>query len=147
MLDVGFIYPIDNSEWMPSIVIVLKKNGEIRVCVDYWKLNIATKKDHFPLLFIDTVLDNVADQQLYSFLNGFSGYNQVSIHLDDQSKTTFVTEWDTYAYQVMPFGLCNASATFQQVVTQAFLEFLCDFMEIFLDDFCVHSWERNHLNC
>ena len=98
---------------MSPIIIVLKKNGEIRVCVDYQKLNVATKKDHCLLPFIDTVLDNVASQQLYSFLDGFSGYNQVSIHLDDQPKTTFVTEWDTYAYRVMPFGLCNAPATFQ----------------------------------
>ena len=105
------------------------------------------KKDHFPLPFIDTVLDNVAGQQLYSFLDGFSGYNQVSIHPDDQSKTTFVTEWGTYACRVMPFGLCNAPATFQRVVTQAFRDFLRDFMEIFLDDFCVDSWERNHLDC
>ena len=120
LLDAGFIYPIDNSEWVSPIVIVLKKNGEIRVCVDYRKLNAATKKDHFPLPFIDTMLDNVAGQQLYSFLDGFSGYNQVSIHPDDQSKTTFVTKWGTYAYRVMPFGLCNAPATFQRVVTQAF---------------------------
>ena len=147
LLDVGFIYPIDNSEWVSPIVIVLKKNGEIRVCVDYRKLNVATKKNHFPLPFIDIVLDKVASQQLYSFLDGFSGYNQVNIHPYDQSKTNFVTKWGTYAYRVMPFGLYNARATFQWVVTQALQDFLRDFMEIFLDDFCVDSWERNHLDC
>ena len=83
---------------MSPIVIVLKKNGEIRVCVDYRKLNAATKKDHFLLPFIDTMLDNVAGQQLYSFLDGFSGYNQVNIHPDEQSKSTFVMEWGTYVY-------------------------------------------------
>ena len=66
------------------------------------------------------MLDNVAGQQLYSFLDGFIGYNQVGIHPNDQLKTTFVMEWGKYAYRVMPFGLCNAPATFQWVVTQAF---------------------------
>ena len=83
-----------------------------------------TKKDHFPLPFTDQVLDRVVGHQFYSFLDGFSGYNQIQIHPTDQPKTTFTTEWGTFAYRVMPFGLCNAPATFQQVMIAAFQDFL-----------------------
>jgi len=98
-------------------VIVPKKMGpdgkvKIRVCQDFQKLNAATKKDHYPLPFIDMVLDHVAGQECFSFLDGFSGYNQVSIRKEDQLKTTFTTDWGTYAFNRMPFRLCNAPGTF-----------------------------------
>ena len=115
LLDVGFIYPIAYSEWVSPIVIVPKKNKKIWICVDYQHLNNKNKKDHFPLPYTDQVLDKVAGHELYSFMDGFSGYNQVLIHPEDQPKTTFTTEWGTFAYKVMLFGLCNAPTTFQQV--------------------------------
>lgn len=113
LLEAGFIYPVNNSEWVSPIVVVPKKTGadgkvKIRVCQDFRKLNAATKKDYFPLPFTDITLDHVAGQKLYSFLDGFSGYNQVPIRESDQLKTTFTTEWGTYAFNRMPFGLCNA---------------------------------------
>ena len=141
LLDAGFIYPKAYSEWVFAIVIVPKKNKKIHICVDYRQLNSKTKKDHFPLPFTDQVLDRVAGHKLYSFLDGFSGYNQIQIHPDDQSKTTFTTKWGTFAYKVMPFGLCNAPATFQRVMMAAFQDFLQQWMEIFLDDFAVYGDE------
>ena len=137
LLHVGFIYPIDNVTWLSPIVIVPKKNGALRVCVDYRKLNSATKTNPFPIPFCDAILDAVAGHEMYSFLDGFSGYNQVLMHPDDQAKTTFVTEWGAYASKVMTFGLKNAPATFQRMVQEIFNEYLTTFMRVFLDDFSV----------
>ena len=77
LLDVKFIYPISDSKWVSPLVVVPKKNGEWRICVDYMELNKATQKDHFPLPFINQVLDNLTGKKLFSFLDGFSGYNQI----------------------------------------------------------------------
>lgn len=95
-LSVGIIYPVLSSEWVSPIVIVPKKmTSKIRVCQDFRKLNGATKKDHHPLPFTYPILDHVARHEMYSFLNGFSGYNQVSIRKHDKDKTTFTTDWGT----------------------------------------------------
>ena len=144
LLKVGFIYAVPYSEWVSPIVMVPKKNGKIRICQDFRKLNAVTRKDYFPLPFTDSILDAVAGHECYSFLDGFSGYNQIKIALEDQLKTTFTTDWGTFAYTVMPFGLCNAPATFQRVMTRAFQDYLRQFMEIFLDDFCVFSTKADH---
>ena len=139
LLRVGFIYVVPYSEWVSPIVMVPKKNGKIQICQDYKKLNAVTKKDYFPLPFTYSILDAVARHECYSLLDGFSGYNQVKIAKEDQLKTTFTTDWGTYAYKVMPFGLCNAPATFQRVMTQAFKKYLHISMEIFLDDYCTFN--------
>eukprot|EP00253_Pinus_taeda_P023617 PITA_23617 len=112
LLDAGFIYPISDSEWVSPLVLVPKKNGKWRICVDYRELNKATKKDLFPLPFIDQVLDGLARKKFFSLLDGFSRYNQIQINPEDQDKTTFTCPWGTFAYRVLPFGLCNAPATF-----------------------------------
>ena len=112
LLDVGFIYPISDSKWVSPLLIVPKKGGKWRVCVDYRELNKATKKDHFPLPFIDQVLDTLVGKKYFSFLDGYSGYNQISISPKDQEKTTFTCPWGTFAYYILTFGLCNALATF-----------------------------------
>ena len=83
-----------------------------QVCIDYWKLNAVTKKDHFPLPFIDQILDKLSGQGFYCFLDNYSGYNQLVIHPDDQEKMTFTCPFGTYAFQCMPFRLCNAPVTF-----------------------------------
>jgi len=83
LLDTRFIYPISDSEWVSPLVLFPKKNGKWRICVDYRELNKATKKDHFPLPFIDQVLDGLARKKVFSFLDGFSGYNQIQISLED----------------------------------------------------------------
>eukprot|EP00253_Pinus_taeda_P015881 PITA_15881 len=135
LLNAGFIYPISDNEWVSPLVIAPKKNGKWRVCVDYRALNKATQKDHFPLPFIDQVLDSLAGKNFFSFLDGFSGYNQIRIALQDQDKTTFTSPWGTFAYRVLPFGLCNAPATFQRAFIGIFSDMLNDSMEIFMDDF------------
>ena len=89
LLDAVFIYPITDSEWVSPLVLVPKKNGKWRICVDYRELNKATKKDHFTLPFIDQVLYGLAGKRLFSFLDVFSGYNQIQSNPEDQDKTTF----------------------------------------------------------
>ena len=83
LLKVDFIYPISNSQWVSPLVVVTKKNGKWGICVDYRELNKETLKDHFPLPFIDQVLDTLGGKRLFSFLDGFSGYNQIKIALED----------------------------------------------------------------
>jgi hypothetical protein len=104
LLDVGFIYLISDSEWVSPLVIVQKKNGKWRICVDYQELNKATRKDNFPLPFIDQVLDALAGKEYFSFLDGFNGYNQIQISPEDQD-TTFTCPSGTFSYKVLPFGL------------------------------------------
>ncbi|OAE21411.1 hypothetical protein AXG93_3954s1000 [Marchantia polymorpha subsp. ruderalis] len=112
-LSAGIIYPGLSSEWISQIVIVPKKlTGKIRVCQDFGKLKAATRKNHHPLPFTDAVLDHVAGHECYSFVDEFFGYNQVSIREQDKDKTTFTTDWETYAYHKMPFVLCNVSCEY-----------------------------------
>ena len=150
LLEAGFIYPVVNSEWVSPIVVVPKKVGadgktKIRVCQDFRKLNASTKKDYFPIPFTDIILDHVSGHECYSFLDGFSGYNQVFIRPEDQLKTTFTTEWGTFAFNRMPFGLCNAPGTFQRLKMDIFQDFLRHFLEVFIDDFAVFSAKQDHI--
>jgi hypothetical protein len=116
-----------------------KKNGKWRVCVDYRELNKATAKDYFPLPFIDQVLDTLARKKYFSFLDGFSGYNQIQLAPEDQDKTTFTFPWGTFSYRVLPFGLCNAPTTFQRVVLGIFFDLIHDCVEVYMDDFTVYG--------
>eukprot|EP00253_Pinus_taeda_P012613 PITA_12613 len=97
-LDVNFIYPISDSKWVSSLVVVPKKNGKWRICVEYGELNKAMQKYHFPLPFIDQLLDTLAGKKFFSFIDGFSGYNQIQIAPEDQDKNTFTCPWGTFAY-------------------------------------------------
>lgn len=135
LLDVYFIYPILDSRWVSPLVIVPNKNGKWRICVDYRELNKATQKDHFPLPFIDQVLDTLEGNKFFSFLDGFSGYNQIQIAPEDQDKTTFTCPWGTFAYKVYPFGLCNAPSTFQRAILSIFSDLINEGLEVFMDDF------------
>lgn len=110
------------------------------MCIDYRELNKDTLKDHFLLLFIDQVLDTLGGKKYFSFLDGFSGYNQIQLAPADQDKTTFTCPWGTYAYMVLPFGLCNAPTTFQRVVLGVFSDLTHDFMEVYMDDFIVYGY-------
>ncbi|KAD7478568.1 hypothetical protein E3N88_01704 [Mikania micrantha] len=108
-----------------------------RICIDYRKLNAATSKDHFPLPFIDQIVEKLAGQKFYCFLHGYSGYNQIAIHPDDQQKTTFTCPYGTFAFRRMPFGLCNAPATFQRCMMSIFSDMVGESLEIFMDDFSI----------
>ncbi|GJX62753.1 reverse transcriptase domain-containing protein [Tanacetum coccineum] len=108
-----------------------------RVCIDYRKLNEATRKDHFPLPFMDQMLERLAGNEFYCFLDGFSGYFQIPIDPQDQEKTTFTCPYGTFAYRRMPFGLCNAPGTFQRCMMAIFHDMIEKTMEVFMDDFSV----------
>ena len=128
-------------------VIRNEKNGLIpkrtmtgwRACIDYRKLNTATKKDHYLLSFIDQMLDRLAGHPYFYFLDGYSGYNQIVIASKDQGKTTFTYPYGTFSFRRMPFGLCNAPATFQRCMMSIFSYLVEEAMEIFMDDFSVYG--------
>jgi hypothetical protein len=107
------------------------------MCIDYRKLNSTTKKYHFPLPFIDQILKRVAGHEYYCFLDGHSGYCQIEIALEDQGKTTFTCPFGTFAFRRMPFGLCNAPATFQRCMVSIFSDMVEKIMEVFMDDLSV----------
>jgi hypothetical protein len=109
------------------------------MCIDYRKLNKATKKDHFPLPFIDEMLERLANHTYFFFLDGYSGFMQIHIHPDDQHKTTFTCPYGTFAYRRMPFSLCNAPASFQRCMIAVFSEFIEEIVEVFMDDFSVYG--------
>ena len=109
------------------------------MCTDYRRLNTATKKDHYPLPFIDQMLERLAKHKFFCYLDGYSGFFQIPIHPDDQEKTTFTFPYGTFAYQRVPFGLCNAPATFQRCMTSIFSDFIESIMEVFMDDFSVYG--------
>ena len=108
-----------------------------RICIDYRKLNKATRKDHFPLPFLDQMLDRLAGHEYYYFLDGYSGYNQIAIAPEDQEKTTFTWPYGTFAFRRMLFGLCNALGTFQRCMMAIFSNMVEKIIEVFMDDFSV----------
>nr|GEY92132.1 reverse transcriptase [Tanacetum cinerariifolium] len=148
LLDAGLIYPISDSPWVSPVHCVPKKGGMTvikndknelvptrliigwRVCIDYRKLNETTRKDHFPLPFMDQMLERLAGNEYYCFLDGFSGYFQILIDPKDQEKTTFTCLYGTFAYKRMSFGLCNAPGTFQRCMMAIFHDIIEQTMEI-----------------
>ncbi|GJS37049.1 reverse transcriptase domain-containing protein [Tanacetum coccineum] len=155
LLDAGLIYLISDSPWVSPVHCVLKKGGfavvendenELiltrlvigwRVCIDHRKLNEATRKDHFTLPFMDQILERLAGNEYYCFLDGFSGYFQIPINPHDQEKTTFTCPYGTFAYRRMPFGLCIEPGTFQRCMKAIFHDMIEKMMEVFMDDFLV----------
>ncbi|GJY42204.1 reverse transcriptase domain-containing protein [Tanacetum coccineum] len=122
----------DENELIPTRLVT-----GWRVCIDYRKLNEATRKDHFPLPFMDQMLERLVGNEYYCFLDGFSGYFQIPIDPHDQEKTTFTCPYGTFAYRRMPFGLCNAPGTFQRCMMAIFHDMIEKTMEVFMDDFSV----------
>ena len=114
------------------------------MCIDYRKLNTATRKYHFPLPFIDQMLDRLAGHPHLCFLDGYSGYNQISIAPKDQEKTTFTYPYGTFSFRRIPFRLCNAPATFQRCMMSMFLDLAVEVLEIFMDDFTVYGSSFEH---
>nr|GEZ66122.1 reverse transcriptase domain-containing protein [Tanacetum cinerariifolium] len=122
----------ENNELIPTRLVI-----GWRVCIGYRKLNAATRKDHFPLPFMDQMLERPAGNEFYCFLDGFSGYFQISVNSPDHEKTTFTCPYGTFIYRRMPFGLCNAPGTFQRCMMAIFHDMIEKTMEIFMDDFLV----------
>jgi len=112
------------ATWLSPIVVVPKKNGKLKICVDFRKFNKATKKDPYPLPFYDEVLNIIVGYETYSFLDGYSGYHLISIAPKDTYKTTFITDWGVFVWMVMPFGVKNGPPTFQRAISIAFREYL-----------------------
>ena len=161
-LNAGFIYAISDSPWVSPVHVVPKKGGftviknernELiptrtmigwRVCKDYRKLNTTTRNDHFSLPFIDQMLDRLVGHPHFCFLDGYSRYNQIAIAPKDQEITTFTCPYGTFAFRRMPFGLCNAPATFQRCMMSVFSDLAEEAMEIFMDDFTVYGSSFEH---
>jgi hypothetical protein len=148
LLKAGFIYPVALTEWVSNPVPIDKKGGSIRVCVDYRDINKACPKDNFPTPFVDQIVDDCAGSEIFSLMDGFSGYNQINIAPEDQHKTAFICPWGTFAYRKLPFGLKNAGATFQRAMSYAFHD-IKHIVQPYLDDLSAHSLRRadhpNHL--
>jgi hypothetical protein len=148
---------VPHSEQVSSVQVVPKKGGMTvikneknklipqrtvtgwHMYIDYRKLNKATKKDNFSLPFIDEMFERLANHSFFYFLDGYSGYHQIPIHPDDQSKTTFIYPYETYAYKRMSFGLCNAPASFQRCMMPIFSDMIEEIMKVFIDDFSVYE--------
>ena len=133
------IFPIKYSEWVSNLVHVQKATSQIRLCVDFRALNRASIKDHFPLPNMEMILQQVAGSQMMSLLDSFLGYNQIKVKREDKYKTTFITHWGTFAYERMPFGLSNATATFQRAMQISFDDLIGKIIQIYLDDLTMYS--------
>jgi ribonuclease HI len=142
LLTAGFIKPIQHPRWLSNIVPVKKKNGQIRCCVDFRNLNKACPKDEFPLPNMDLLIDSAAGSAMFSFMDGFSGYNQIRMSPRDAEKTAFRTPIGNFYYTVMPFGLKNAGATYQRTMTAMFHDMIHQEIEDYVDDIVVKSKKR-----
>jgi ribonuclease HI len=147
MLEAGIIAQTRHSSWCSNLVVARKKNGKIRICIDFRNLNIACTKDHYPLPKMETLLQRVTGSGMIFMLDGFSGYNQIRLKAEDRHKTTFTTPWETFEYLRMPFGLSNVEATFQRAMDYAFRGLIGKLIEIYQDDLTVFSKDgKTHIN-
>ena len=134
----GGVVRESSSPWASPVVLVRKKNGELRFCVDYRRLNAVTRKDVFPLPRFDDLLDQLKGKRIFSTLDAKSGYWQILMGPSSREKTAFIMHSGLYEFNVMPFGLCNAPATFQRLV-QRVLMGLESFCSVYIDDILVFS--------
>jgi len=141
-----FIREVKYPKWVSSIVPVEKKNGQIRICVDFRDLNKACPKDDFPIPISEILIDATMGYEIFSFMDGFSGYNQIKMAPEDQELTAFRTPKGIYCYKVMPFGLKNAGATYQHAITVVLDGLLYEIVECYTGDIVVKSkCEKDHL--
>ena len=138
-LSVGFLLVAEYLEWLANVVLVPKKDGKVRVYVDFRDLNKASHKDDFSLPHINMLVDSTARYSMLSFMDGFSEYNQILMAPEDMEKTSFITKWGTYCYQIIPFRLKNARATYQRAATTLFHDMMHRDVEVYVDDMIVKS--------
>ncbi|XP_072087916.1 uncharacterized protein [Arachis hypogaea] len=143
LITANFIREIRFTTWLANVVMVKKNNGKWRMCVDFTDLNKACPKDAYPLPCIDTLVDNSCSYGLLSFMDAYSGYNQILMHPFDQEKTAFITEYGHYCYNVMPFGLKNAGATYQRLMNKVFESQISRNIEVYVDDMVAKTMVGN----
>ena len=139
LFQAGAIREMEYPKWLANVVLFKKANGKWRLYIDITDVNRACPKESFPLPRIDLIVDATASHELLSFMDAFSGYNQINIDPDDQEKTSFVTGQGTYCYRVMPFGLKNAGATYQRLVNRMFQKQIGASIKVYIDDMLVKS--------
>ena len=145
LLSAGFIREVYYPDWLANVVLVKKAYGKWKMCMDFTDLNKTCPKDSFPLPRIDQLVDSIA--RLLTFMDAFSGYNQIKMAEEDQEKTTFITSQGLYCYKVMPYGLKNAGTTYQRLVNKMFSKWIERNMEVYVDDMLVKSKEElTHLD-
>ena len=141
-LSVGFISVVQYPERLANVVPIPKTDGKVKVCVDFINLKKASPKDDFPLPHIDMLVDSTTGHAMLSFMDGFSSYNQIMMAPEGREKTSFITEWGTYCYRVMSFGLKNAGATYQRAATTLFHDMMHRDVEVYGDDMIMKSRDR-----
>jgi hypothetical protein len=139
LLQAEFIREVDYPEWLANVVLVRKITRKWRMCVDFTDLNRACPKDSFPLPQIDLLVDSTSGHELLTFVDAFSGYNQIHMDEADQEKTSFITDRGLYCYKTMSFGLKNARATYQRLVNKMFQDQIGRNVEVYVDDMLVKS--------
>ena len=138
----GHIREIQYPEWLTNMVLIKKANGKWRMCVDFTDLNKPCPKDSYLLPNIDALVDSASGCRLLSFLDAFSGYNQIMTHPRDECKIAFMTELSCYFYKAMPFGLKNAGATYQRLMDKVLTPMLGRNVQAYVDDMVVTSQQR-----
>jgi hypothetical protein len=137
LLDSQIIVPLRNSKWVSNLVPVRKRNGEIKLCVDFRNLNKISKKDNYPLPKMEHILQRVTRESKISMIDGFSSYNQIFVLAEDRENTTFTTPWGAFMYSKMPVGLMNIGATFQRAMDISFIGERDKCLVIYLDDITI----------
>ena len=147
LIEAGAIKEILYPTWLSNTVVIKKRNGKWRVCIDFTDLNKVCPKDPFPLPKIDQLVDATSGHQRMSFLDAFQGYHQIAMSPTNQEKTAFITPRGIFCYKVMPFGLKNAEATYQRMITKMFAEQLGKTVEVYIDNMVVKSiFAGDHLS-
>ena len=136
---VGFIKKVQYPNWLSNMIMVKKASAKCQMCVDFTDLNKACPRDSFLLLTIDRLVDAFVGHKILNFMDAFSGYNQISMNLPDQEKTTFIAEEGLYCYKAMSFGLKNVRATYQRQINKMFTDKIGRTMEAYVDNIMVKS--------